>query len=353
MAMNDLAQRAFSGTVFLTMKFLITYLLMAVLGTIGVYYGTCPLWQAMGWPLPAATHSAVAAPVPTVSYARPMLPTEAPSIVSTPAQQPLPVQKQFDSTPSVVPPPATKPDLATAEPKASEAPVPASTPPATTSGALPPLTQGSKSWGLTLTCAAYYSLSGANRGQLPGGAIMDIEDSRNTSKGDMSMGRVERDNAMLGPYLVANVDLVRFNVARSEVPPETIAILKQYYGLKGKMDQRVADLKKQAASINPYAAAYGAAVKKYNDFGEREKQLTAQRDAASGAERMRLVDQLRGMLPESQKLLRTVEAAKTQYNGWKTAHPNATAVDPAGDAQVQELQKQIAALEPQVKDFVK
>jgi len=207
---------------------------------------------------------------------------------------------------------------------------------------------------MTITCASYYALSGENRGQLPGGSIIDIEDSRSTDKGvDMSMGRVERDNSMAGPYLVANVNLVRFNVSRSDVPADSIATLKQYYGLKGKLDQRIADLKKQAVGANPYAAAYGEAAQKYNDFGTREKQLTARRDAASGAERMHLVDQLREMIPEGQRLLRAVEDTKAKYNKWKAANPNAAMIDIAGDGQAEELRKQIAALEPQVKEIVR
>ena len=217
---------------------------------------------------------------------------------------------------------------------------------------MPPLTQGSKSWGMTLTSASYYSLSGENRGRLPGGAIMDIQDTRSSSKGDMSEGRVERDNTMVGPYLVAVSDLVRFNVPRSEVPAETITLLKQYYGLKGKLDQRIIDLKKQAVIANPCAAAYGEAVQKYNAFGEREKLLTAKRDAATGADRMRLMDQLRELIPESQRLLRAVESTKADYNKWKAANPGVSMPDPAADAQVQDLQKQIAALEPQVKQVI-
>ena len=347
-------QRRISLVCFLIMKFLVPYLVVALLGTAGVYYGIQPLWLRMGWPLPApapahatATTSAPAS-APKDPYFRPATPAE------SPAQAPAltRVITAPGPTPVTPPPPVTtsgKPEAPTTEPKPSTET--ATTTPAASSGN-PPLTQGSKSWGMTLTSAAYYALSGENRGKLAGGSIIDIEDSRNTSRGDMSVGRVERDNTMVGPYLVANVDLVRFNVARSEVPAESIATLKQYYQLKGALDVRLTVLKKQAASANPYAAAYGEAVQNYNNFGTREKQLTSRRDSASGAERMKLVDQLREMIPESQRLLRAVEDAKAKYNKWKAANPGATAVDTSSDPLVQDLQRQIAALEPQVKTLI-
>jgi hypothetical protein len=335
------------------MKFWAPFFLVAVLGTAGVYYGAQPLWRAVGLTLPPAAGSS-APPASNGSYLRSATPAETPTPASVRAGT---AASAVRHTPRLTPAPgATEFAASGYPPDRHETPAIESVaplPPAATGKNLPPFTPGSKSWGMTLSRVSYYALSGENRGQLPGGSIMDIEDSRSTDKGvEMSMGQVERNEAMAGPYLVANVDLVRFNVPRGEVPPESVAILKQYYGLKGRLDQRIAALKKQAANANPYAAAYADAVQKYNDFGAREKQLTAQRDAASGADRMRYLDQLRGMIPEGQRLLRAVEEAKGRYNKWKTANPEAAPVDTAGDAQVQELRKQLAALEPQVKEIV-
>lgn len=327
------------------MKFWVPYFLVAILGTAGVYYGTPPLWRAMGLALPPAAGS-ITPPAPQSSYLR----------AATPAETPAPVSVQADTTASS----ARHTPLLTAAHGAAEstsAPSSAAAPsPAAAGKPFPPPSQGSKSWGMTISRASYYALSGENRGQLPGGAIMDIDDSRSTDKGvEMSMGQVERNDAMVGPYLVANADLVRFNVPRREVPPESIALLKQYYGLKGQLDQRLADLKKLAASSNPnpYYAAYAEAKQKYGDFNQRVKTLTVRRDAASGADRMRYMDTLREMIPEGKRLERAFDAAQTKYNQWKTDHPGVVAPDAtAGDPQVQELRKQLATLEPQVKEIV-
>ena len=127
---------------------------------------------------------------------------------------------------------------------------------------------------------------------------------------------------------------------------------KRYYDLKGQFDQRVADLKQQAADANPFSAAYREAAQTYNAFGAREKQLTAKRDRAAGSERMRYVDELREMIPEGARLQRALDAAKTKYNGWKNTHKAAAAPDPARDEQAQQIQRRITALEPQVKEIL-
>ena len=345
------------------MKFVIPFFLVAILGTVGVHYGAQPLWRAVGLTIPATRQ----APMPVVPaatidpYVRPSVTAERPTPVQASTTPPAPARtprltRLQDAVEPAAPaaPAATLGSTTTSgKPEAPTAELATEPPPAVSGKPAPPPTQGSKSWGMTISRVSYYSLSGENRGQLAGGAIMDIEDTRSTSKGDMSMGRIERDGAMVGPYLVANVDLVRFNVSRSDVPADNIAVLKQYYGLKGQLEQRIAELKKQAISSNPHAVAYAEAVQKYNDFGRREKSLTAKRDAASGGERMHYVDALREMIPEEARLKSSVRAAQVNYDKWKADHPGvATTPDTAGDAQVQELRKQIATLEPKVKEIV-
>ena len=348
------------------MKFLIPFFLVMLLGTVGVYYGIRPLWKSLGWYRPPAARPAapqnVPPSAPRASYVRPAASDESPQPAASATGTAAARKPRLTRIPDTDAP-AAAPTTSSNKPEApatnTEETTPSSSvaapPPAETGKPLPAVTIGSKTWGLTITCVSYYSLSGANRGQLPGGTIIDIEDTQTTSRGEMSQGRVERGGGLAGPYLVANSDLVRFPVPRSEVPPENIATLKQYYNLKGRLEQRLAELKNQAISANPnpYTLAYSEAVQKYNAFGVREKHLVSQRDAASGAERMRLVNTLREMIPEGKRLERAIEEAKAQYNKWKTDNPGVVAPDTsASDAQAQELRRQIAALEPQVKEIV-
>lgn len=348
------------------MKFAIPFFLVMLLGTVGVYYGIRPVWKLLGWYHPPVARPAATQNVPPSAPRDPYVRTAALGEIPHPessatrmAASAVPRKPRLARIPDAVEPAApdaslNKPETPGANEEASSAAVSAQ-PPAEAGKPLPGTTIGSKTWGMTITCAAYYSLSGANRGQLPGGSIIDIEDTQTTSRGEMSQGRIERGNDMAGPYLVANADLVRFPVPRSEVPTESIATMKQYYSLKGRLAQRLVELKKQALSANPnpYAVACAEAVQKYKNFGEREKRLVVQRDAASGAERMRLMDTLRAMIPEGKRLEHAVEESTAQYNKWKAANPGVVATDAsASDAQVQELRRQIAAIEPQVREIV-
>jgi hypothetical protein len=331
------------------MRFLLAFVVMLLLGTLGVYYGIQPLWRVIGWPIPP--------PAPAENTSPELKPLSVPG-PATPGKRPAPPPAgEPRRAPAPQPPPSGEPLAGTPEagtdtpPATTEAPVaPAPNIPAITP---PPSTPGSKGWGMTITRAAYYSLAGELRGHLAGGTVMDIDDSRTTEKDvEMALGQVERNGTMAGPYLVAHADLVRFEAPRSEVPATSLATLKQYFQLKEHLEQRLTELKKQAISAhpNPHAAAYGDAVQKYNAFGERQTRLTALRDKASGADRMKHIDTLRGMMAEGKQLELKLQNAKSQYNQWKAAHPNEAPPDlTAKDQQVQELRQQIDALEPAVK----
>ena len=74
------------------MKFLLLYLLVAVLGTLGVYYGTLPLWQAMGLTPAAATTSRPASIDPYVHPATSAETPPAPAATAASAPRPQPLQ---------------------------------------------------------------------------------------------------------------------------------------------------------------------------------------------------------------------------------------------------------------------
>ena len=170
----------------------------------------------------------------------------------------------------------------------------------------------------------------------------------------MAICRVEADGGVgAGPWLIALSDLVTFDQPRAESPPESVALLKQYYGLQGQLDQHVAELKQQAVDANPFAPAYRDAAQRYNAFGDREKRLTVQRDQARGADRMRISDELRAMIPEGARLQRDLDASKAKYQNWKSTHAAIANVDPASDPQVKELKQRLAALDPRIKEIVK
>ena len=209
-------------------------------------------------------------------------------------------------------------------------------------------------WGITITRASYYSPSGQYLGLLPGGVLMDIIRSRETSSGEMSLVMLELDGKQDGPFLISVASLVRFsNLARNEVPTDDLSTLQQYYALQGKRDQRVADLKAKVECLNPYANAYHTAVQKYKDFDQQVALLTEKRDTATSTiDLMTYADKLRQMLPEGTRLQRAVEESKSRFNKWNAENPAIANFDTSNDAQIKQLQEQIASLEPRVKEIL-
>jgi hypothetical protein len=339
------------------MNFWFSFILTALIGTTVVYHVSPTVWKYYGESKPVAISKPAATPA-----AAPAL-VAAPAPVATPAPA---ASLPTKTTPSVsvmhtIKPAKTEPaPVVAAASSEKPAPVPvnpeattttaASSSPAPASAAIAP--SGATNWGLTITCANYYSLSGENRGTLPGGALMDISSHRSSSRGDMAAGDVERNSAMVGPYLVAASDLVQFDVPRSTLPVETVNTLRAYYSLKGRLDQRIADLKAKDEDANPCVAAYRAAYKEYNAFGTETEALRAKFDQASGSLRQTYEDRLRTMKPESVRLRQALDAAKIKYMDWKKNHPAPPATDPSKDSQVKDLQAQIAALEPKVKEIM-
>lgn len=333
------------------MKFWVCYLIVALVLSAAVYQGARPIGALCGLvPSAADAQSPVSDPVSAAPAARapraqPASIASAPATASaSPAENPASAAESVAHAETVPVSAQTGNGVAVA---------PSEPPPQVASSAptVPPATVGCKAWGLTLGAVPYYSAAGDKRGQLPVGSLMDIEGSCDSSRGEMMRGRVERDGAMVGPYLVAASELVQFAAPRGEVAPEIQSLLKQYFEVKSRLAERIAELKKETVDLNPCAAAYRDAIQRYKEFGEREKALTERRDRAAGKERMDCMDRLRAMIPENTRLLRAVEESKARYNSWKAGHPVAP-TDTSKDPRVQELQCRLAEIEPRVKKYV-
>lgn len=68
---------------------------------------------------------------------------------------------------------------------------------------------------------------------------------------------------------------------------------------------------------NPYAEEYAAAKAAYEEYWRLVRELTAKRDAASGAERIRYSNQLREMRAENTRLSNALQAAGKKFKNWR------------------------------------
>ena len=325
------------------MKFWLTYLLTALVASAAIEVGVPILRTHVVLPPPAVDLTPEPVPVaPTGRTAR----VSSTAIAALVAEATTATPSPAAPTPSVVTTAgaAEMPGAADRQDLTGVAPAIADTGPAT----------GTTPWGVTATHVSYYSQTGEHRGTLAGGVIVDILRHSNASRGEMAVCRIEPEGgAGAGFWLVALSDLVQFDQPRNDVPPATVALMKQYYGIQGQIDQRLADLKQQAAEANPYYPAYRDAAQRLNAFVAREKRLTSLRDQSSSSERMRLSDELRAMIPEGTRVQRDLDAAKPNYLEWKRTHGVVAAGDLDSDAQVRDLKQRLAPLEARVKEIVK
>lgn len=83
--------------------------------------------------------------------------------------------------------------------------------------------------------------------------------------------------------------------------------------------------------VNPYRKELAERRREFTDFQQRVRALTAKRDQAEGAERMRIIDELGSMRSEGIRLSRAYGKAKAKYQSW-----DGSAVAPNSDVSKQE-----------------
>ena len=136
-----------------------------------------------------------------------------------------------------------------------------------------------------------------------------------------------------------DLDLHRGDPAR--LPPELRDLLVRHARLESAVRAR----KVAAASGSPHFEAYRDARKAYKAFIARSRELTARRDTATGAERIRYGDQLHRMKGEGAELARTYENTKRAYEAWKAEQGDA-------DPELISLQNELETVRSELTRFL-
>lgn len=300
------------------------YLLTALAGSLLIYHGL-PLLKPAAPPPPAEPPPPPLA-VTRRPHIRPENATAVPSTAARPAQ---------GGTGQVSAPPPTVTTVRNYTP---------STQIVSSSG------EGVTHWGVTVRDAPFFSREGDRRPDLlEGGTLVEQVGSTSSSKGEMALCRVSRPQGWVGPYLIATADLLRFPGDRQEVDAELVDRLRQYHRLNGQIEARRQALERAAVDANPYAAATRRAYEEYQAAQARARELTAQRDRAQGLERNRLMDDLRQMQAQEERLSQAVTEANRKYKEWKARNPVPAGSDPERDPQIRALREQMDALRPSLQ----
>lgn len=333
------------------MRFWLTYLLTAAIGTAIVHFGA-PSFVAHAdfarRPLPAQQPSSVVAPAQGAQAPNPpRAPVQRPqrSVRLVPAQPPQPPQPAAPSATATV-----ETTAASATPEQLETTVPEETPPTRPLYTPPPPDPNATSWGMVLRRAPHSGIAGNALGPLSAGTVVEIEKFISTASGDQAVCVIDANGQWKGPVLIGLEHLVCFEGPLTAAPAQAVDLLHRYYRLQEQIDARRAAHRKRAATANPHAAVYERAVTELQTFDERVRTLVAQRDASSGPKRSQLIDQLHGMQATRTRLRLHVEEAKAKGNAWTKQNPQATE-DPH-DPELEEWLDTVRQLEPQVKKYV-
>ena len=344
------------------MGFLLRYLATALVGTLLIYYGLPRLrpllaerFPAMGMTAPRDTAPAGATPVaarlepqPLSACAEPAaLPS--PASVSRPAENAVPAEDAVPAPETSLPEEASTNATPVAPPPGPEVVTQLAYTPSTRR--IPPSGTDVTHWGVTLLNAPVFEKDGKRRAEtLPGGTLVEQTAATSSSKGEMALCRFWRGSGWAGPFLVATADLVRFPGGRDEVDADELEVLLRYAELNARAEERRKELTRRGVDANPHTAPLRRLKEEYDAAGAEAGRLTKKRDAARGAERIRLGDELRRVKEQEPRMRRELESLTRQYEAWKSSHAALTA-EPAQDAQLQAIQAQMQALSPRLGNF--
>jgi len=227
---------------------------------------------------------------------------------------------------------------------------------------LPPLPENLKpsgrhqTWGLTKTrliTAAY---------DLQGGTFLEYPNVNANPLGAFYFANGKWN----GPVAVSADNVTLFGGTLDDAEREDLRVLQRYFFLRGQLDNpapvaaAAPNPIPENISANPHFEEYKAVTKEYLDFQERTKALTAQRDAARGAARNKLIDELRVMQQDEAALVRKYNAVKRKYDDWKAKNPAPPTVapppppppTPLDPARAAEIRAELQQLAPEVEKIL-
>ncbi len=320
------------------MNFLVKYLATAALLAAAVWFGIPMLKTQLenADKQPLATTSATVAPRAAeprrpdtglqTSDSELRTPDSAETVPQTPVPSPAP-QTASASAQTIVETPAPTP-----------APTPVKTGPV-------------YNWGVLAEETQAYTEEGKPRVKLPAGTVIEKTGERDSSSGRLLVCRVLNNRRWERGFMVKASSAVMFDCPYEEAPKDARTKITRYFTLKGFIATRTATLREELVKRNPYFSAYQKAAKEYNEFKDRAKELTAQRDAAQGAARSQLASQLERMKSEEVQLRAAFEKAEAPYKKWKTEHGDGV-MDIMNDEQIGQWNDEIDELHQDVSDYI-
>ncbi len=207
------------------------------------------------------------------------------------------------------------------------------------------------SWGILKQNAPHYSAAGQNLGTLPAGTIGEVTKTTTSSNGDVAVCTIDVNGQWKGPVLISVGHLVVFEGPLTRVPLQTLDMLHHYFSLKGRADARAAAVQQRNASANPHAVAYRRANEAWTALNARVTPLTTEFNTATGTRRAELLEQLKRMRIEQNRLRIERENAAAMLRAWNEKNPPQSP-DRVQDPELAGWLAELNRIEPEIQKII-
>lgn len=192
-----------------------------------------------------------------------------------------------------------------------------------------------------------YSYEGKFLKTLPGLAVIDVAEFRDSTAGELAVCRSTDADPDLKNFVMKVAQLEVGRGALTALPESELALRKKKAALLVEIETVKREMAEGAKARNPYYAAYKAARAAHEAFQQKALDLKNKRDAAAGsAERMEYADQLHAMRGEGTMLYQTYEAESKRFKAWNET--NAAGSGQTNDPRLAELSGKLAAVESEL-----
>ncbi len=161
--------------------------------------------------------------------------------------------------------------------------------------------------------------------------------------------KIWQNKSWQGPFSISLVDVLRFDGTRADVEAQSVVDLCYYYKLLYAAELRKKELTDIELQKNPHYLELRETGIAYRELEHRVKELTAQRDKATGAKRNKIADELRSLEVENTRLSKCLKETTEKYEKWKAANP--INIDIEGDSIISRINEKLESVKPRIEGF--
>ncbi len=241
-----------------------------------------------------------------------------------------------------LPPPPSEAAAPVPETETGTAPPPVAPPPAYNPDAM---------WGAVSTQdAPVYDRNGKKMREIPAGSLVDVQETRSTSSGDLVICSVRSRSGSFKDVILRRDD-VELNIGYpiSSASKEQMILVSRRGEVLGAIKSRQDELEKAASNRNPHQAEFLAVALKYKAIMDESKQLNEQYKKATGARRMELANRLRTLKNDQFVVMPKYNELKQKRDDWNGQNKN-VAQDVANDPQIRQLNQQLEQIDQQLRN---